>query len=599
MCSSDLTADTDDTGTATTTVSQNPDLAIDKSTSTLVVFATGDVINYTIDVTNTGNVDLASAHVVVTDPFADSGSLVLVGGNTTDTGHLNVGETWTYTATHTVTQADLAHTTLTNTAIVSDSTDGVTADADDTATATSTVAALVIGTPQFNFPNSVNQIQPKVGGGASFTLEAGGYIYWDLYSSDISNAQVSTAHGSFSTQYPGLTITVVPIWTSTNSTTTGEGIYRVYVANNTANTPVALNNSDLIASYSIVDANGNPVSATNKDLIDLVNADPIIGNFNNFNNIENALTKSSNGFLSATTSGTGTANPDKVWLSSNLAGTGTSDAAVSSYNTVGANDALYGGSNNDGASSPHLTGGNADNLVDGRKGNDIIDQSGTTPTPNPVLGFNNYLFGGQGNDTLTGSSGPDVLIGSYGSDTLTGGLGNDVFVLQRFGLETITDFDANGAGEKDQLWIDTFTGTNNANSNGTVITPTLYNAVSNPTGDFFNGTVASAPTGGNIKIIYDTSGTSGNLYFDPDGYTGTADTTQPLLLGVLTNKPDLSTHVGDIRYDPTATDTQNSANQLVQAVAGTPLGDSSTIATNVIANPDPLWNQHQLAASTA
>jgi len=288
-----------------------------------------------------------------------------------------------------------------------------------------------------------------------------------------------------------------------------------------------------------------------------------------------------------------------VWLSSNLAGTGTSDAAVSSYNTVGANDALYGGSNNDGASSPHLTGGNADNLVDGRKGNDIIDQSGTTPTPNPVLGFNNYLFGGQGNDTLTGSSGPDVLIGSYGSDTLTGGLGNDVFVLQRFGLETITDFDANGAGEKDQLWIDTFTGTNNANSNGTVITPTLYNAVSNPTGDFFNGTVASAPTGGNIKIIYDTSGTSGNLYFDPDGYTGTADTTQPLLLGVLTNKPDLSTHVGDIRYDPTATDTQNSANQLVQAVAGTPLGDSSTIATNVIANPDPLWNQHQLAASTA
>src|SRR5262249_45253037 len=32
------------------------------------------------------------------------------------------------------------------------------------------------GTPQFNFPNSVDKIQPKVGNGASFTLNPGAYI---------------------------------------------------------------------------------------------------------------------------------------------------------------------------------------------------------------------------------------------------------------------------------------------------------------------------------------------------------------------------------------------------------------------------------------
>ena len=31
--------------------------------------------------------------------------------------------------------------------------------------------------------------------------------------------------------------------------------------------------------------------STNKGLIDLINSDPLIGNFNNFNNIENALRK--------------------------------------------------------------------------------------------------------------------------------------------------------------------------------------------------------------------------------------------------------------------------------------------------------------------
>ena len=63
-------------------------------------------INYTITVENTGNTTLTG--VAVTDPNADAGSIVrgadAVGDND---GVLDVGETWTYTAAHTVTQAEI------------------------------------------------------------------------------------------------------------------------------------------------------------------------------------------------------------------------------------------------------------------------------------------------------------------------------------------------------------------------------------------------------------------------------------------------------------------------------------------------------------
>ena len=103
------TADTDQTDPedddATTTVDQNPDadhrqgLRAESS-----VDAAGEMINYTITVDNTGNVDLTN--VVVTDAFADAGSLTLVSGDDGD-GVLETTETWHYTATHTVTQAEM------------------------------------------------------------------------------------------------------------------------------------------------------------------------------------------------------------------------------------------------------------------------------------------------------------------------------------------------------------------------------------------------------------------------------------------------------------------------------------------------------------
>jgi uncharacterized repeat protein (TIGR01451 family) len=63
----------------------------------------GDVINYAITVVNDGNMTLTGA--MVSDPSVSN--LAYSSGDTDSDGKIDVGETWTYTASHTVTQADL------------------------------------------------------------------------------------------------------------------------------------------------------------------------------------------------------------------------------------------------------------------------------------------------------------------------------------------------------------------------------------------------------------------------------------------------------------------------------------------------------------
>ncbi|CAN7432598.1 DUF7507 domain-containing protein [Caulobacter sp. LjRoot300] len=106
------TADSDQTGAdtddASIPVAQNPALNITKDASVPGGTAdwAGEMISYTITVANTGNMTLNG--VTVTDPFADVGSIVrgadVVGDND---ALLEVGETWGYTAAHTVTQAEI------------------------------------------------------------------------------------------------------------------------------------------------------------------------------------------------------------------------------------------------------------------------------------------------------------------------------------------------------------------------------------------------------------------------------------------------------------------------------------------------------------
>src|SRR5262249_23517287 len=67
----------------------------------------GDLINYTITVENTGNISLTG--VVVTDQVEACDCRTLPGPASGDNGNgiLDVGETWTYLTSYTLTQADL------------------------------------------------------------------------------------------------------------------------------------------------------------------------------------------------------------------------------------------------------------------------------------------------------------------------------------------------------------------------------------------------------------------------------------------------------------------------------------------------------------
>ncbi len=65
----------------------------------------GDVIHYLISLANAGNVALTT--VTLVDPNADVGSIAYVSGDGGVAGVLDVGETWIFSATHLVTQAEL------------------------------------------------------------------------------------------------------------------------------------------------------------------------------------------------------------------------------------------------------------------------------------------------------------------------------------------------------------------------------------------------------------------------------------------------------------------------------------------------------------
>src|SRR6476619_5995488 len=132
------TGATPDSDDATVAVAQGTILHIEKDATVAdgTANSTSDVINYTLAVTNQGNA--AIANVVVDDPFTTNEAPVLNGtfntGDTDQDSLLDVGETWQYTASHTVTQAGLdAGTAIVNTATVTG--DGATPDSDDASVA--------------------------------------------------------------------------------------------------------------------------------------------------------------------------------------------------------------------------------------------------------------------------------------------------------------------------------------------------------------------------------------------------------------------------------------------------------------------------------
>ena len=86
-------------------------------------------------------------------------------------------------------------------------------------------------------------------------------------------------------------------------------------------------------------------------------------------------------------------------------------------------------------------GGNGDEILTGRSGNDTIDGGDGNDHINGYSGHDT-LIGGDGNDNLRGSHGNDQIDGGTGSDTITTGSGLDKIILRiGDGGNTLSDAD--------------------------------------------------------------------------------------------------------------------------------------------------------------
>jgi LPXTG-site transpeptidase (sortase) family protein len=136
--SNTVTVDSDESAAVTDTV-QLPiaSLNVEKASSTTLIKSVGQVVPYTFEITNTGSKSLTTVSVV--DALCSS-SPVYSSGDNADFGALNLGETWIYTCSHTVTSAELhANAVLSNTVTV-DSAESPS----DTDTLTISVASITV-----------------------------------------------------------------------------------------------------------------------------------------------------------------------------------------------------------------------------------------------------------------------------------------------------------------------------------------------------------------------------------------------------------------------------------------------------------------------
>ncbi|WP_343764442.1 DUF7507 domain-containing protein, partial [Gangjinia marincola] len=94
--------------TAITPIDATPSIVVTKTETTgLDASSDGQVLTYEITVENNGNTSLTNVNVVDTLPDATTATVTFVSGDTDGDGVLDLGETWVYSASYTVTQADI------------------------------------------------------------------------------------------------------------------------------------------------------------------------------------------------------------------------------------------------------------------------------------------------------------------------------------------------------------------------------------------------------------------------------------------------------------------------------------------------------------
>ena len=149
--SNTVTADSNESGPDTDTllipVSQNPLLEVVKSSTTTSITAAGQVVPYRFAVSNKGNVALTG--ITVTDPKC-AAPAVYVSGDTDTDNKLDLSETWIYSCSHTVSQAELdAGGSLSNT---------VTADSNESGPDTDTLLIPVSQNPALSLAKSATPL---------------------------------------------------------------------------------------------------------------------------------------------------------------------------------------------------------------------------------------------------------------------------------------------------------------------------------------------------------------------------------------------------------------------------------------------------------
>ena len=140
----------------TSTATQSPAITIAKTTTTPTYSAVGNVLSYSLLITNTGNVPLTN--LAVADPNAVLGACaaVAIGGT------LNPGQSTTCPATHAVVQADINAGSYTNTATAT----GTFNNTPITSAPSSVTSQLITAT--------VSIVKNTVGGNGSFTFTGSG-----------------------------------------------------------------------------------------------------------------------------------------------------------------------------------------------------------------------------------------------------------------------------------------------------------------------------------------------------------------------------------------------------------------------------------------
>ena len=149
--SNTVTADSNESGPDTDTllipISQSPLLEVVKSSTTSSITAAGQVVPYRFAVSNKGNVALTG--ITVTDPKCAAAPAYVSGDSDADS-KLDLSETWIYSCSHTVSQAELdAGGSLSNT---------VTADSNESGPDTDTLLIPISQNPALSLAKSATPL---------------------------------------------------------------------------------------------------------------------------------------------------------------------------------------------------------------------------------------------------------------------------------------------------------------------------------------------------------------------------------------------------------------------------------------------------------